>query len=155
MSHSSKQTLKEGYEKFVVKNNNGCWSWKGCHANPGYGQFRYGMKKERAHRASWIIHFGEIPKGKFVLHKCDNKICSNPEHLFLGTNLDNIKDMISKKRHPTIGIKNNTAGAKLTIEQIKEIRNSANITNKELAKKYNVHYVTIGLIKNRSSWKNI
>lgn len=104
MSYAPKQTLKEGYEKFVIRNPIGCWDWSGCcPKNPGYGQFRYGMKIERAHRASWKIHFGDIPKGMFVCHKCDNKRCSKPEHLFLGTCKQNNHDAIDKKIHPTMG----------------------------------------------------
>lgn len=94
-----KNTLKEGFEKFVIRNSNGCWDWKGCTPkNPGYGQFRSKMKLIRAHRASWILHFGEIPKGLQVLHKCDNKRCSNPEHLYLGTSSDNNKDILIRNR---------------------------------------------------------
>ncbi len=100
----AKQTLEQGYEKFVIRNEQGCWGWSGCKpANPGYGQFRHGMNLERAHRASWKIHFGEIPKGMYVLHTCDNRTCSNPEHLFLGTQTDNMRDMIQKGNHPYVG----------------------------------------------------
>src|SRR3990167_2614215 len=92
-----KKDLEPIYEKHVIKNEIGCWGWK-TSLSQGYGAFRCGVNRIRAHKASWIIHFGEIPKGLCVLHKCDNPICSNPMHLFLGTRRDNCLDMISKKR---------------------------------------------------------
>jgi hypothetical protein len=78
-----------------------CWLW-GAYISPsGYGQTRIGGKAGKtvlAHRLSWLVNVGEIPDGLHVLHKCDNPPCCNPNHLFLGTNLDNIKDRVSKNR---------------------------------------------------------
>jgi len=149
-----KNTLLSGFEKFVIKNPEGCWGWSGCiPKNPRYGQFRHNMKLERAHRASWIIHFGEIPTGMFVLHKCDNSICSNPDHLFLGNNYDNNKDAYLKGRNKILwayGEKN--PRAKFTNQQIKEIR-SLNLNNRQIAKIYKVSPTTVGRIKRNLSWK--
>lgn len=83
------------------KKSEGCWNWEGglvC----GYGQFapRHG-KNVRAHRFSYELYRGEIPTGMCVLHRCDNPRCVNPGHLFLGTNLDNTRDMIEKGRMRT------------------------------------------------------
>lgn len=82
--------------------SNGCWEWVGHRLKKGYGQMRCGKKLVLAHRASWAAFKGEIPVGLFVLHKCDNPSCCNPEHLFLGTNADNMNDMVAKGRnnHP-------------------------------------------------------
>jgi len=82
-----------------------CWLWTAGRSG-GWGQNRYGSigKGRRgqgsilAHRLSWILHFGEIPEGLSVLHKCDNTLCVNPEHLFLGTPKDNMQDMVKKGR---------------------------------------------------------
>ena len=156
MSYGPKQTLEQGYSKFVIKNYDSCWGWSGCCPTPGYGQFRTNGRLERAHRASWIINFGEIPEGMHVLHKCDNRICSNPDHLFLGTNLDNIKDMVSKNRHPTLnkhGELNHKS--KLKYEDIYGIRNliSAGLSQLKIARMYNVCQMTICLIANNKIWR--
>lgn len=82
-----------------VTPTSGCWEWAGARSNEGYGQLRNGQRGSlQAHRVSWTIHFGEIPDGMFVLHHCDNRPCVRPDHLFLGTQADNLHDMYSKGR---------------------------------------------------------
>lgn len=76
----------------------GCWLWRTGLGPTGYGAFSVRGVQTSAHRASWIINMGRIPKGKSVLHKCDVRNCVNPEHLFLGTQLDNVRDMHAKGR---------------------------------------------------------
>lgn len=77
----------------------GCWEWRGSqYANNGYGQIRYKYQAVLVHRFSWSMLRGEIPEGLCVLHRCDNRPCVNPEHLFLGTYLDNARDMSQKGR---------------------------------------------------------
>lgn len=75
-----------------------CWLWLGG-TQDGYGRLRYAGKKILAHRLSWEMHFGKIPEGLWVLHKCDVRNCIRPEHLFLGTNQDNVDDKMRKKRY--------------------------------------------------------
>lgn len=82
----------------LVKKLGRCWSWTGPVYPKGYGQC-WKLGEQYAHRVSYKIAFGEIPKGLFVLHKCDNPNCVRPSHLFLGTHQDNVKDMVNKKRH--------------------------------------------------------
>ena len=93
----------------VIKQPDGCWEWaKGRRRNPGisfensYGVVYRNRKPYYAHRIAWEITFGSIPKGLEVCHKWDNAPCCNPDHLFLGTHLDNMRDMIKKGRHAKI-----------------------------------------------------
>jgi hypothetical protein len=106
----SEKDIKRFSEKYLVCEKTGCWIWAEGKWSDGYGQFGYSIDKDtwkpiRAHRASWIIHRGAIPNDLWVLHKCDTPLCVNPEHLFLGTNQDNMDDMMAKGRG-TVGLKN-------------------------------------------------
>ena len=79
--------------------SNGCWPWLGTKRHTGYGKIRNHYKHEGTHRVSYTLNVGPIPQGLHVLHKCDNPTCVNPDHLFLGTQADNMKDMFKKGRN--------------------------------------------------------
>jgi hypothetical protein len=83
-----------------VTKGDGCWEWSGARDRGGYGHFN-GAHGNRAHRFSWILANGPIPAGMLICHRCDNPPCVNPDHLFLGTVLDNHRDMDAKGRRPT------------------------------------------------------
>jgi hypothetical protein len=157
MPHGVKQSLSEGYERFVEPNLNGCWGWSGSISkNPGYGQFRSNMKKWRAHIASWLIFRGDIPEGMCVCHTCDNRVCSNPNHLFLASHFENNLDMIKKGRSPILhksGSEN--PNAKLLEKEAKEIKEMLNsgISQKTIARKFKVSQALVSLIKLEKAWR--
>ncbi len=91
--------LTERFEqKYIPVTETGCWLWIASYSTKGYGRIGFLGRSEKAHRISWMIAYGPVPEDKHVLHKCDTRCCVNPDHLFLGTNLDNIKDRDSKGR---------------------------------------------------------
>lgn len=85
-----------------VSKSEGCWLWKGTRNMKGYGTIKKDRKTYRAHRVSWELHNGPIPEGKQVLHKCDMRSCVNPDHLYLGTNIENVRDKMVRGRHRTM-----------------------------------------------------
>lgn len=130
-----------------------CWSWTGYTAGNGYGMFKSGGKYVLAHRYSYTIHKGSIPDGLCVLHTCDNPECTNPNHLYVGTPMDNAKDKVSRGRSPS-GEK--SGRARLTWNVINEIRHlwkTGKYLQKELAIKYGVPRSHISLIVNNKTWK--
>ena len=147
--------MKVQYESKVIRSENGCWGWKG-YLHSGYGEVRNNKNYIKAHRFSWEMNFGKIPEGKYVLHSCDNRSCSNPSHLFLGTHKDNMVDMLSKGRQKgAIGSKN--IKAKLSEENVLEIRRliQEKVIISEIAKSFSVTKGSIYKIKSGTYWKHI
>lgn len=95
------EKLRNKILKLILKENE-CWNWSN-ETRTGYGSTRYRGKGCLAHRLSWIVFKGKIPEGAHVLHKCDNRKCVNPDHLFIGNHSDNMKDMFSKGRRSHVG----------------------------------------------------
>lgn len=144
---------KRFWDKVEKGAENECWEFKGFKNKDGYGKMSKGNSKlDSAHRISYRIHKGEIPEGMVILHTCDNPACCNPNHLLLGTQNDNIQDMMRKRRF----IKHSGAKAsKFTGKQIKEIRDKYTGKRGEklkLSKEYNCSPTTITNILN--NWKN-
>ncbi len=140
------------YEKTICDIKTRCWNWTGCLINNGYGQTRFDNKKQYVHRIIYQKLCGPIPEDKpFVLHKCDNRKCCNPKHLYTGTSQNNSDDMVKRCRS-TAGEKN--INAKLTEKQIIEIRASKD-SQRIIAKRFRVSYTTIQNIRRRKTWKHI
>ena len=129
----------------------GCWVWMGTTTVRGYGQIEHKTKKLYAHRASYEAFVGEIPQGMYVCHTCDNVSCVNPNHLFLGTQKQNLQDMARKGRS-TRGEKN--PGAKLTEEQVNQIR-TMDGTCSFISKIFNVSSSAISAIKRKERWSYV
>lgn len=141
------------------KNNytSGCWEWQGaCNAN-GYGVVsikEFGRGSKLAHRIAWQMTHGEIPEGMCVCHHCDNRICCNPSHLFLGTYKDNNQDKVAKGRGNTLYGEASPRSI-LTSQDVIAIRNSVHSTAKELACKYGITYLYVYAIKKGTTWKHL
>lgn len=157
---------------------NGCWFWRGNINTNGYGLFAlYGQRRIGAHRAAWELTRGPIPQGMIVCHRCDNPRCVNPEHLFIGTHLDNARDRVSKGRGRYPGPKNPATGnrngsytkpervrrgtqvntCKLNDEKVKEIRarHAAGTTAYRIACELGMDKKTIQCLVDRKSWKHV
>ena len=149
------------YERFlthVIKQDDGCWIWKADIRRDGYGQYCWYKDKKRtrlgAHRASWQFVHGPITDGLFVLHKCDVRRCVNPDHLFLGTQKDNVQDCLSKNRLPTGERHYNS---KLTEEQVRNILrlSHAGFSVREIARSFPVHERQVGRIIRGERWASV
>lgn len=155
---SNHKTLPDVYTRFITKvafAGSDCWYWYGASHKLGYGLMS-ALGESKAHRVSWKLHYGEIPEGLMVLHKCDVRNCVNPDHLFLGTHKDNMQDMSSKGR----GHINHLPGelssrGKLTNLQAQEIREQfahGDVLQKELARKYSVSPMAISRIIRKETY---
>ena len=160
-----RQTLAERFWSRVDKlGPTDCWNWSGYTNANGYGQFSI-KGHILAHRASWIINIGPLPEGEgwhgtCVLHHCDNPACVNPDHLFIGSNQDNVDDMNRKGRavHPPTYRGESHPLSKVTecaVMQIRKYYAAGGCTQKWLASIYGVNHTQISAIVNRKVWRHI
>ena len=145
--HASGMEPEDILSRYTKKTASGCVEWERSVSSHGYGSIYVDGKKVLAHRVAWMCSNGPIPKGLCVLHKCDNPLCVNPEHLFLGTRDDNMKDTAHKSR--------GRGGRKsLTPSQVREIR-ASDAPTASLAKHYGVAAGTISNVRNYHTYKQI
>src|SRR2546426_76471 len=143
-----RQRLEENYEP---EPTSGCWLWTGLRTAFGYGRLHVGhvtlgnRKTTTAHRLSYEAFIGPIPADMQVLHRCDTPPCINPAHLFLGTQQDNLRDALLKRR----------VYSKVSWEDVDAIRRGAieGIPQTELARRYGLTQVAVGCIINEKTWK--
>ena len=139
-----------------VDKTGSCWVWKACRHDAGYGYFSVSRSRARTtHRISWELAFGPIPDGMDVLHKCNVKVCVNPDHLYLGTDLENSRDAVADG---LILFGENSHRAKLTAEQVRTIRtryNTENISQEALGREFGISQTAVGKITRRSRWKHV
>lgn len=135
-----------------VKRTRKCWIWTGAimKSNSGYGTIGIGGVMRLAHRVAWIIKNGRVPELLLVLHSCDNPACVRPSHLWVGTQKQNIQDMINKNR----GARGLSVGAKLSEDQVKQMRSSGR-TQQSLAKQYGINQATVWAILNRVTYRYV
>ena len=144
----------------IPEPNSGCWLWLGVLADNGYGrigvQVGGNWRVKSAHRVSWIEANGDIPEGMSVLHRCDVRCCVNPDHLFLGTQLDNMRDMHAKGRYTRVPYKRGEdhSTSKLTEAQALYILSSEKRTV-DLAKEIGVTQACISSLRNGYTWKHL
>lgn len=157
--------VKRFWSKVNKKTENECWEWIGTVRNKrsGYGHIRLTKQRKTvyASRLSLSIYekLNDIPNSNILCcHKCDNPICVNPNHLFWGSHLNNVQDMIKKNRRVISCSKGENNGfSKLKEDEIREIKKLINegYNNKEIAKVYNVTHSNISSIKLNKTWKHL
>lgn len=152
---SAENRKRPAEERFwnMVEKTDSCWLWKSSKDNQSYGNFQVESGVHtRPYRYSWELHRGPIPKGLFVCHNCpggDNPACVNPDHLFLGTHLDNMSDCAKKGRVA------NTKFNPKEIIHIRELVFNEGKTRTEVAKLYSVSKSTIARIVKGVTWKHV
>lgn len=142
--------------------NTGCWLWTGATNRTGYGKMYVSTRSRptTAHRVSWSLVNGPIPAGMNVCHRCDNPLCVNPAHLFLGTQADNLNDMVRKGRRsfrapPPVRGEART-DSKLTDAAVREIRRCAGaVTHRILAERFRVSPSAVGLVLSGKTWRHV
>lgn len=143
------------WSKCLVKRKDECWNWIAATASEGrYGCFRYGKTMKQAHRIAWMLHSGKYPHGICVLHKCDNTLCVNPNHLFTGTQRDNVRDMHKKGRNADSsrpGERNgNAVITQADVNKIIGLRGK--YTQREIGRMFGISQPEVCFIQKRRRW---
>jgi hypothetical protein len=148
------KTLRERFFLYACVRE-GCWPWAGSTDRDGRGKLNVGGVPQLAARIAYKLHYGDIPEGKVVCHKCDNTKCVNPEHLFLGTQADNVRDMHEKGRARKRAVSGTAHhNAKLDADAVCVIRRS-DASASQLAEQFGVSRAVIYDVRNGKIWKHV
>jgi DNA-binding CsgD family transcriptional regulator len=152
------RATKRFWAKVEKQGPAGCWLWTGWRMKGGYGDFRARIdgvdRHVSAHRWAWFEVNGEIPAGMVICHHCDNPACVNPDHLFLGTQQDNVRDMVAKGRQNRLR-GGEHATSKLTPEDVEELRrlvNGEGVSLAEVERRMGIHHRTARRIALGETW---
>lgn len=147
-------TLRERFYRYV-RTGDGCWEWLGYRDRNGYGRLNVKGLPQLASRVSYLVHNGDIPKGQCICHKCDNPACVNPDHLFLGTQADNVADMHAKGRARKRALTGaDHHASKLDGEAVRNIRASEEPVA-VLARRFNVSRATVYSVLKGLTWTHV
>lgn len=145
-----KQKALERFEAKFVKTD-GCWEWQASFGSQGYGHFWFEGRPRPANQVSYVLYVGPILNGLHVLHHCDNRKCVRPDHLFLGTNRENVDDKVSKSRQ----LKGEALKtSKLTEDQVRQIKCDKR-SQRVIGKTFGVSHTTVGQIKSGLIWRHV
>jgi len=152
---STLSSLEFRFWKYTEKSSEeNCWMYKGTTYN-SYGVLTHKGKRVYVHRVSYEFHKGTIKEGLSVLHKCNNKLCVNPKHLYEGTHKDNARDRELTENHSR-GAKN--SNSTLTEEEVTEIKKLVQVefwrTRKDIGEQFGVSHATISRIATGKTWKH-
>jgi len=151
------------WNKVATAGDKQCWIWMGA-TNGKYGILGAGGRNKSpvyAHRVSWEIRNGKIPNGMYVLHSCDTPDCVNPNHLFLGTQKDNMLDCVKKKRHVSgygiVSLGRRNSMAKLRDDQVRSLRRmrKSGCSLKYLSKRFGIAFQTVSKIARSDRYKDV
>lgn len=145
--HRSNSDALSHLKSCAVFSGNGCLEWCGYCNSDGYGEASVNGVRDRCHRHVYRLEGGSIPNGMHVLHICDNRRCINIEHMFIGTNHDNIADKVKKCR----------AGKKLKISDVIEIKKllTEGHTHKEIGRYFDINQGEVSKIRNGKHWRQV
>jgi len=142
-----------GFRQPIVVDADGCWIWAGT-TNGRYGTLWVGKNRRYAHRHSYVIHKGPIPDGALVLHDCDKALCVNPDHLHLGTQLDNMREA-SERMRLRVGMRN--PAARRSVDEIRAVREAveAGESYSSISRRMGIALSNVSLIARRRIWRSI